>query len=116
MIRTLLIVYGIFATYVYGYGSFVATRYNESLFSGPQEWIIVDIVTLIVFWVWGDYDMSPNMNARPGAYIMLLLFVTFLGLLNFVLPSVPWYFDFATWNFAIAIGAAYFVLDELGFI
>ena len=111
MIRLLYILYSIFAAYIYGYGSFLAGRHNESLFSGPEQWLIVDFITLLVFYLWSKSD---DMNERPESYLLLIGFVTFLGLVNFLLPiGYPWYFDFGFWNFTIALGAAWFALAEL---
>ena len=120
MERIILILYGGFATYIYGYGAFIAGRYHKSIFEGPGYWVLIDLITVGVFWYWGDIALKKNsnddyrMNSHPQAYCMILLGVTLCGIINFIFPPLGRiFFDFPLMNFVVALGAGYHTINEV---
>lgn len=122
MEKYILVTWGCIATCIYGYGSFIAARYHESIFDGPAYWILIDLITLAVFWRWykKSQEIDCEMRSQPTAFLGILLFVTLVGFVDIIFPRLvntifppSSNIDFPFLNFVVAIGAGYHSLNEI---
>ena len=113
MERSLIIIWGGIATYIYGYGFYISAKYHDSIFDSPLHWVIVDIITLVAVYYWSEHGYEFGCKSSPDAFLMIVFIVTVIGVLNLFIPGIATLVGgFTPLNLAMAIGCGYHTINE----